>query len=125
MTAITNLEAATSSHATTDASRTTYCPDVAALDDPNEFLFDFMDITFIRAVHSLPTKGAVGWRQGASLTSLSYDYYGNTNWDSVILLYNGYISESHIPPGAVINIPDTSGLKAKMRISNRGQVIRI
>ena|ERR1700740_326567 len=125
MTAMTNQEATTSSLATPAASRTTYCPDVSAIDDPNVMLFDFMDHSFIRAVYALPIISAVEWISGANLTAVSYDFYSYTNYCSIILLYNGYISESHIPHGATLNIPDVSGLKASLTVSNRGKVTRI
>lgn len=125
MTAMTRLEASTSTHGQADASRTSYCKDVSAIDDASVKLFDFMDPTYIRAVKSLPVKGAVEWQKGALLTSLSMDYYSTETHHQTILLYNGYISESHIPAGATINIPDVSGLRARLSSSKRGSVVRI
>ena len=125
MTAMTKVEASTSTFGRADASRTAYCKDVAAIDDQYLLLFDFMDPVYIRVVQNLPTKGAVKWKKGGVLSSLSYDYYGTTTYETLILLYNGYIAASKIPAGAVINIPDVSSLKASLQASNKGKVVRI
>lgn len=125
MTKMTALEAATSSFASVDVSRTAFCKDVPAFDNDSELLFDFMDIAFIRAVSRLPVLRAVKWRSKASMTSLSYDCYRVTNAGPIILLFNGFISESTIPPGATVNIPDISSLKARLSAPNRGKVTRI
>jgi hypothetical protein len=124
MTAMTNAEAATTTFGDPASSRTAYCKDVISVDDSTETLFDFMDIDYHRAVMSLPTKGAVEWRKNASLASLSYDYYRKTGYWQLILLYNGFISASHIPSGATVNIPDISTLKSTLQASKKGQVVR-
>ncbi len=125
MTKMSATEAKTSSFARADLSRTTYCPDVTAYDNINDTLFDFMDIAFQRALAKLPVRGAVRWRKGASMTALSYDYYGVTNAWQLILAFNGFVSPSHIPSGATVNIPDITGLKAFYAKSNQGKVTRI
>lgn len=125
MTAMTQLEASIVSTARAGASRTAYCPDVPSLDEPDELLFDFLDHAFIRAVHTLPTIGAVKWNRGGSLTALSYDYYTTVSYGPVILLYNGYISPGHIPAGATINIPDVSTLKTKLQRTKKGTITRV
>jgi hypothetical protein len=125
MTAMTRQEAATSTFGKADASRTAYCKDVVSTIDPNDTLFDFLDHDYLRALNSLPVLGAVKWERGASLTSLSMDYYGtDTHWQT-ILAYNGYIAASRIPPGAIVNLPNVTGLKAKLQASKRGTVTRI
>jgi nucleoid-associated protein YgaU len=122
---MTKLEASTSTHGKADASRTAYCADVPALDDPSTLLFDFMNEAYIRVVQSLPVLGAVEWRRGGMMTAVSFDYYNTeTHWQT-IMLYNGFWEQSKIPPGTTINIPDVSSLKSRLQESKRGQVTRI
>lgn len=125
MSAMTTLEANTTNGAKVGASRTTYQPEVAAMDDPDVLLFDFMDATYLKAVQNLPVLTAVEWRKGASLPAVALDYCGSTTHYQTILIYNGYIASCKIPPGATLNIPDVSLLKPKLQRSNRGQVVRI
>jgi nucleoid-associated protein YgaU len=125
MTAMTRLEASTSTNGKADASRTAYCPDVPAIDDPSTLLFDFMSEAYLRAVQSLPVLGAVQWKRGGMMTALSYDYYGTETHYQTIMIYNGFWDQSKIPPGTTINIPNVSGLRAKLQESRRGQVTRI
>ena len=125
MTAMTALEAGTTLGARQGASRTAYQPDVQALDNPDVVLFDFMDAAYIKAVQSLPVLTAVQWNVGASLPAVALDFCGtDTHWQT-ILLYNGYVAPSKIPPGATVNIPDVSRLKTKLQASKKGTVTRV
>lgn len=125
MTAMTALEAGTTLGAKQGSSRTTYQPDVRAIDDPDTILFDFMDSAYIKAVQSLPALTGVQWNKGASMPAVALDYCGSTTHWQTILIYNGYIASSKIPPGATINIPDVSRLKTKLQASKKGTVTRI
>ncbi len=125
MTAMTALEAGTTLGAKQGASRTSYQPDVQAIDDPNVILFDFMDPAYIRAVHGLPALTGVKWVKGMSLPAVALDFCGTTTHWQTILLYNGYIASSKIPAGATLNIPDVSRLKTKLQATKKGTVTRV
>lgn len=124
MASLTPREAATATHSNKNAVRSAFFG-AAETVDGDETLTNIVDSRLIRLIHNLPVLEAISWRRNLSLSAVSFDFYNTIDWDWLLLMYNGFVSPSHIPVGATLNIPDVTTLRPLLQGRRAGNTVTI